>query len=217
MHPFKGDVDLEALERVLGDNPGKVPFAMITVTNNGGGGQPVSMANVRAAAAICRRHRVRFYFDACRFAENAYFIQQREEGFAGRPLIEIAREMFSYADGCTMSAKKDGMANIGAFLCSNDGAVARHEEELSILTEGFSDLRRPRRPRPRGHRRRPLRSPGSGLSAVPSSVDPLPRRAPRRRVGTHRPAAGGHAIYIDAAAALPHVPRSAYPGQALAI
>jgi tryptophanase len=137
VHPFKGDVDLEALERVLGDNPGKVPFAMITVTNNGGGGQPVSMANVRAAAAICRRHRVRFYFDACRFAENAYFIQQREEGFAGRPLIEIAREMFSYADGCTMSAKKDGMANIGGFLCSNDGAVARHEEELLILTKAF--------------------------------------------------------------------------------
>jgi tryptophanase len=217
VHPFKGNIDLEALDTVLDENPGEVPFAMVTITNNGGGGQPVSMANVRAAAEISHRHGVRFYLDACRFAENAYFIQQREEGYADRSLIDIAREMFALADGCTMSAKKDGMANIGGFLCTNDDVVALQEEELLILTEGF--------PTYGGLAGRDLEAIAVGLY---EALDPDYQRyryASTKYLGEHLAAAGvpivqppgGHAIYIDAASALPHLPRDQYPGQALAI
>ena len=216
-HPFKGDLDLEELERTLEENPGRVPFAMITVTNNGGGGQPVSMDNLRAAARVCRRHQVPFYLDACRFAENAFFIQKRTEEFADVSLIDIAREMFSYADGCTMSAKKDGMANIGGFLCSNDATVARHEEELLILTEGF--------PTYGGLAGRDLEAIAVGLYEALDPGYQEYRHASTRYLGEHLTAAsvpivqppGGHAIYIDAAAMLPHIPRSQFPGQALAI
>ena len=135
--PFKGDIDLDALERTLTKHAGHAPLAMITVTNNSGGGQPVSMANIRAAGEICRRHGVLFFLDACRFAENAWFIKTREEGYADRTPLEIAQEMFSYADGCTMSAKKDGMANIGGFLALNDDALAQRCKNMLILTEGF--------------------------------------------------------------------------------
>jgi tryptophanase len=216
-HPFKGNLDLEALAHLLERPPGRVPVAFATITNNGGGGQPVSMANLRAASGLCRRHGVPFYIDACRFAENAYFIRKREPGFAERPLIDIAREMFALADGCTMSAKKDGMANIGGFLCTNDDSVARHEEELLILTEGF--------PTYGGLAGRDLEAIAVGLyEALDLSYQEY-RHASVQYLGEHIVSAGvpivqppgGHAIYIDAADFLSHLPREQYPGQALAI
>ena len=217
IHPFKGNIDLEALETALTENVGRVPFAMITITNNGGGGQPVAMENIRAASEICRRHGVPFYIDACRFAENAYFIQTRSEAYRETPLIEIAREMFSYADGCTMSAKKDGMVNIGGFLCTNDDEIAVQEEELLILTEGF--------PTYGGLAGRDLDALAVGLYEALDTDYQRYRHASTRYLGEHIAAAGvpivqppgGHAIYIDAGSFLPHLPREQYPGQALAI
>jgi tryptophanase len=216
-HPFKGDVDLAALAALLDANPGRVPLVMLTVTNNGGGGQPVSMANLRATAAICRDRGIPLYLDACRFAENAYFIRRREPGWADTALIEIAREMFRWADGCTMSAKKEGMANIGGFLCSNDDAVARQEEALLILTEGF--------PTYGGLAGRDLEAIAVGLYEALDLDYQDYRHASIRYLGEGATAAGvpivqppgGHAVYLDAAAFLPHVPRAEYPGQALAI
>src|ERR1700684_3568105 len=120
--------------RAGGDN---VPLVMLTITNNSGGGQPVSMENARQVSAVCKKHRIPLYFDACRFAENAYFIKLREPGYADKTPKQIAQEMFALGDGCTMSAKKDGMANIGGFLCTNDDAIAQQEKNLLILTEGY--------------------------------------------------------------------------------
>lgn len=216
-HPFKGNIDLDRLSDLLEHPPGRIPVVFVTVTNNGGGGQPVSMANLRAASELSRAHGVPFYLDACRFAENAYFIKKREAGYADRSLLEIAREMFSLADGCTMSAKKDGMANIGGFLGSNDDAVARHEEELLILTEGF--------PTYGGLAGRDLEVIAVGLyEALDLSYQEY-RHASVQYLGERIAAAGvpileppgGHAIYLDARAFLPHIPREQYPGQALAI
>ena len=216
-HPFKGNIDLQALEQCLDANKGKVPFAMITVTNNGGGGQPVSMANIRAASEMCHARDVPFYIDACRFAENSYFIKKRESGYADIAVIDIAREMFGYADGCTMSAKKDGMVNIGGFLCSNDDKVARNERDLLILTEGF--------PTYGGLAGRDLDAIATGLYEA-IDIDYLEyRHASTRYLGEHLAATGypiveppgGHAIYIDAAKLLPHIPLNAYPGQALSL
>ena len=215
--PFKGNIDLEALAEALDEHAGSVPFAMVTVTNNGGGGQPVSMANLRAASELCRKRGVPFFLDACRFAENAYLIQRREPEYAGSSLLEIAREMFSYADGCTMSAKKDGMANIGGFLCTNDAQVAGQEKELLILTEGF--------PTYGGLAGRDLEAVAVGLYEALDPEYQKYRHASIRYLGDHIAAAGvpivqppgGHAIYIDAARALPHLERSEFPGQALAI
>ncbi len=214
---FKGNIHLEALDRTLHKFQGHVPFAMITVTNNGGGGQPVSMANIREASAICRRHGVPFYLDACRFAENAFFIRTREPGYRETPLLEIAREMFSYADGCTMSAKKDGLVNIGGFLCSNDDALTRQEEELLILTEGF--------PTYGGLAGRDLEAIAIGLYEALDLPYQEYRASSTSYLGENIVAAGipvvqppgGHAIYVDAGSMLPHIPASLYPGQALVI
>jgi len=215
--PFKGNIDLEALERLLADPPARIPVAFATITNNGGGGQPVSMANLAAASRLCRAHGVPFYIDACRFAENAYFVKAREPGWQDKSLIEIARATFALADGCTMSAKKDGMANIGGFLCTNDDEVAQHEEELLILTEGF--------PTYGGLAGRDLEAIAVGLyEALDPSYQEY-RHASVQYLGEHLTAAGvpilqppgGHAIYLDAASFLDHLPREQYPGQALAI
>ena len=216
-HPFKGDIDLEALERVLDEHRGQIPFVMVTVTNNGGGGQPVSMANLRAASALCRARAIPFYLDACRFAENAWFIHEREEGWADRELIDIARAMFQLADGCTMSAKKDGMANIGGFLCTNDDAVARQEEELLILTEGF--------PTYGGLAGRDLEAIAVGLYEALDPDYQRYRAASTRYLGEGIARGGvpivqppgGHAIYVDARGMLPHLAPADYPGQALAL
>ena len=215
--PFKGNIDLDALERVLDENEGKVPFVMITVTNNGGGGQPVSMENIRAASEFSRSRGIPFYLDACRFAENAYFIRSRTPEYAETPLIDIAREMFSYADGCTMSAKKDGMANIGGFLCTNDDDVARHEEELLILTEGY--------PTYGGLAGRDLEAIAVGLYEALDLNYQEYRAASTGYLGEGIALAGvpivqppgGHAVYMDAKSMLPHIPQGQYPGQALSV
>ena len=215
--PFKGNIDLGKLEQTLRENPGNVPLAMITVTNNSGGGQPVSMANIRAASEICHRYGVPFFLDACRFAENAYFIKLREEGYADKTPLEIAQEMFSYADGATMSAKKDGMANIGGFLALNDDALAQECKNMLILTEGF--------PTYGGLAGYDLEAIAVGLEEVLHedyleyrlrSVAYLGDILTKAGVPIMQPP-GGHAIYIDAKAMLPHIPQSEYPAWALSL
>jgi tryptophanase len=215
--PFKGNIDLEKLERTIVENPGKVPLAMITVTNNSGGGQPVSMANIRAASEICRRHGIPLFLDCCRFAENAWFIKTREEGYADKTPLEIAQEMFSYVDGATMSAKKDGMANIGGFLALNDDALAEKCKTMLILTEGF--------PTYGGLAGYDLEAIAVGLEEVLHedylnyrirSVAYLGDILTANGIPIVQPP-GGHAIYIDAKGMLPHIPQSEYPAWALSL
>ena len=216
-HPFKGNMDVEALERLI-QNVGRehVPLVMLTVTNNSGGGQPVSMENVKAVSAICRKHGIPLYFDACRFAENAYFIKTRERGYESKTPKEIAQEMFGYGDGCTMSAKKDGMANIGGFLCTNDDMLAQQEKNLLILTEGY--------PTYGGLAGRDLEAIAVGVQEALHEDYLEYRIASTAYLGNHiaehgvpivQPP-GGHAIYIDSRAFLPHVPPDRFPGVALA-
>jgi tyrosine phenol-lyase len=217
VHPFKGNMDIAQLSAAFErEGAKKIPLVMLTVTNNSGGGQPVSMENIRAVKEICKKHGVPLYIDACRFAENAYFIKLREPGYSNKTPREIAREMFSQADGCTMSAKKDGMANIGGFLCTNDDILAQQEKDLLILTEGF--------PTYGGLAGRDLEAIAVGLNEALEEEYLEYRIASTAFLGNHisnegvpivQPP-GGHAIYIDARAFLPHVPPGQFPGVALA-
>jgi tyrosine phenol-lyase len=218
-HPFKGNMDVAALEALIqnaGSKQTRVPLVMLTVTNNSGGGQPVSMENVKAVSAVCRKHRIPLYFDACRFAENSYFIKIREKGYADKSPKEIAQEMFSYGDGCTMSAKKDGMANIGGFLCTNDDALAEQEKNLLILTEGYTTYG--------GLAGRDLEAIAVGVQEALHQDYLEYRIASTAYLGNHiaeqgvpivQPP-GGHAVYIDARAFLPHIPSDHFPAVALA-
>ncbi len=216
IHPFKGNMDVEALKAVIREHGReRIPLVMLTVTNNSGGGQPVSMENIRRVAETAHAHGIPLYIDACRFAENAYFIKLREPGYASRTVREIVREMFSHADGCTMSAKKDGLANIGGFLCTNDARLSEQEKDLLILTEGF--------PTYGGMAGRDLEAIAVGLEEVLDEDYLNYRIISTQYLGTHISSAGvpivqppgGHAIYIDAKAMFPHIPPLEYPGQAL--
>ena len=216
LHPFKGNMDVAAL-RALIERVGakRIPLCLLTITNNSGGGQPVSMQNVREVREVLHAHGIPLYIDACRFAENCYFIKLREPGYATRSVKEIARELFGLADGCTMSAKKDGMANIGGFLATNDPALARQEKDLLILTEGF--------PTYGGMAGRDLDAIAVGLQEVLDEDYLRYRIVSTRYLGEHLSAAGvpivqppgGHAIYLDARGFLPDVAPEDLPGQAL--
>jgi tyrosine phenol-lyase len=217
-HPFKGNLDVAALERLIAERGRTaIPIVMITVTNNSGGGQPVSLENIRAARAVCDRHGIPLFLDACRFAENAWFIKQRESGQSSRPVREIVREMFDMCDGATISAKKDGLVNIGGLLLLRDVELVRRADELLILTEGFLTYG--------GLAGRDLEAMAQGFREVVDedylqyrirSTEYLGERLLRAGVQIVEPP-GGHAIYIDAVAFAPQVPRVQFPGQALVV
>ena len=217
-YPFKGNMDVAALEKLIeAEGRDHIPLVMITVTNNSGGGQPVSLENIRAVRAVCDRHRIPLFLDACRFAENAWFIKTRESGQSGRPVREIVREMFDLCDGSTISAKKDGIVNIGGLLLLRDPDLVRRADELLILTEGFLTYG--------GLSGRDLEAMAQGFKEVVDedylhyrirSTEYLGERLLRAGIQIVEPP-GGHAIYIDAQSFAPHIPREQFPGQALVV
>ncbi len=217
-YPFKGNMDIAALEKLVAkEGAERIPLIMVTVTNNSGGGQPVSMANIREISRVAKDAGIPFYIDACRFAENAHFIKQREPEFKNTPTIDIAREMFGYADGCTMSAKKDAFANIGGFLCTNEAELAHRERNILILTEGF--------PTYGGLAGRDLEAIAVGLREILDEHYLDYRLFSTRYVVEYLrdsgipvvAPAGGHAVYLDARRFLPHIEPLQYPGQSLAV
>jgi tryptophanase len=213
---FKGNMDLVALEAFIKEKGAEnIPLCLMTVTNNSGGGQPVSMRNIRETSLLCKRHRIPFFIDACRFAENAWFIKMREPGYRDRSVLEIAREMFSLADGATMSAKKDALVNIGGFLALNDSELAMHARNLLIVTEGF--------PTYGGLAGRDLEAMAQGLDEVLDeeylryrvrTVEYLGERLLKIGIPIIEPP-GGHAVYIDAKRLVPHIAPHEFPGQAV--
>ena len=214
--PFKGNMDVQKLEDLIKDvGPQNIPVCMLTVTNNASGGQPVSMENIRQVREITAKYGIPLFLDACRFAENAFFIKKREKGYENKSLFEIAKEMFSYADGATFSAKKDGLANIGGFVAMNSEELAMKARNLLILTEGFTTYG--------GLAGRDLAAIAQGLREVLEedymtyrirSVEYLGEHLAEGGVPIFKPP-GGHAIYIDAKRFLPHIPPQEFPGQAL--
>lgn len=214
--PFKGNMDIIALTKTIEEKGAEnIPMVIMTITNNSGGGQPVSMQNIKEAKAVCAAYNIPFFIDACRFAENAYFIKKREEGYANKTVKQIANEIFSYADGCTMSAKKDAFANIGGFLAMKDEELAMQCRNLLIVMEGF--------PTYGGLAGRDLEAIAIGLKEVMDehylqyrirSIEYLTNKLVDAGVPVMQPG-GGHAVYLDAKAFLPHIPVEQYPGQAL--
>ncbi|MDX1700383.1 MAG: tryptophanase, partial [Melioribacteraceae bacterium] len=213
---FKGNMDVDKLEDFIA-NTGKenIPLVMITVTNNSGGGQPVSMQNIRDVRSVCDKYELPLFLDACRFAENAYFIKKREDGYADKTILEICQEMFSYSDGATMSAKKDALVNIGGFLSLNNEELATHCRNLLIVTEGF--------PTYGGLSGRDLEAVAKGLEEVVDehylqyrirSTEYLGEKIVDAGVPIIEPP-GGHAIYLDAKRFLPDMPPNEYPGQSI--
>jgi len=213
---FKGNLDTEALEKyILEKGVENIPLCMITITNNSGGGQPVSMQNIRETKEVCKKYNIPLFIDACRFAENAYFIKKREKGYENKSLLEIAQEMFSYADGVTMSAKKDALVNIGGFLALNNEELAMKCRNLLIVTEGF--------PTYGGLAGRDLEAIAQGLEEVLEenylqyrirSIEYLGEKLVAAGVPIIEPP-GGHAIYLDAKRFLPHIPQAEFPGQSI--
>ncbi|MCP4632714.1 MAG: tryptophanase [candidate division Zixibacteria bacterium] len=216
--PFKGNIDTNKLsELIIKVGANKIPIGMLTVTNNSGGGQPASMANIREVSDLLRKHGIPFFLDACRFAENAYFIKQREKGYENKSLKEIAREMFSYADGCTMSAKKDGLANIGGFIAMNKEPLATQITNMLILIEGYRTYG--------GMAGRDLEAVARGLQEVLNDdylrfrinqVAYLGSRMTEMGIPIIEPT-GGHAVFIDAGKLIKHIPPEQYPGWALTV
>jgi tryptophanase len=217
LHPFKGNMDTDALEALLAERAADVPVVFVTITNNSGGGQPVSLANLREVRAVCDQHGVPLFLDACRFAENAWFVREREEGYGERSVADIVRETASLADGMTMSAKKDPLANIGGWVAMNDSELADQCRALGILTEGF--------PTYGGLAGRDLEAIAQGLAEAVDHDYLRYRTRSTAYLGDGLLEAGmplvqpfgGHAIYVDARALLPHIPPLEYPGQALAV